>query len=385
MNRRTALLMTMLLGGLVPRNLLAQSAGKRSSRKLQPAKSRRETDDAADESNDRTTDKALDDDPSTEIPPEAGQRWKRWDISGYTGLPEHPAGTVPQNAIVEWIFRRTGTPTWYGEKTAALSARRAEIRAYHDAETLKKVGDVIERFTHASEDILSLRVRIVTAVDTRWRYAVFSRLTPVSSGPQGQQIWTLKSEDAAFVLAQMQINQGFRLLINDTYSMVNGQNLKIEKFIPRAFTGGMQRTSTAGFGAQPKVEQIDEGVWLRLSPLLSYEGDTLDIYIDLMVNTVKSLHRTRVIAPREIGPNEITLDVPEVLESRLSQTVKDWPLGQSLLISGGIHPGVLDNKNGFLNMRIPGTYPTDTELLVFLEAETAPKAKKITKREADRD
>ena len=43
---------------------------------------------------------------------------------------------------------------------------------------------------------------------------------------------------------------------------------------------------------------------------------------------------------------------------------------QTLLISGGIQPGILQDKNGFLNLRIPGTMPTGTELLLFLEAET---------------
>ncbi len=76
-----------------------------------------------------------------------------------------------------------------------------------------------------------------------------------------------------------------------------------------------------------------------------------------------------MIAPREIGPSEISLDVPEVSETRLNQTVKSWPLGQSLLISAGIQPGILQDKNGFLNLRIPGTVPTSTELLVFIEIE----------------
>jgi hypothetical protein len=40
-----------------------------------------------------------------------------------------------------------------------------------------------------------------------------------------------------------------------------------------------------------------------------------------------------------------------------------------LLISGGITPGILQSKTGFLNLRVPGTVPTDTELLVFIDVE----------------
>ena len=233
---------------------------------------------------------------------------------------------------------------------------------------------MVERFIDATNDLLSVRVRFVAAVDTRWRYAVYSRLTPVASGPQGQQVWTLKLEDSAFVLAQMQVQQGFKLLTDQRIEMVNGQTLTIKTSEARSYTGGMQRDSAVGLGYQPKAEQLEEGVTLRLSPLLTYDGDALDAAIELTANTVKNFHRTRVIAPREIGPSEMNIDVPEVVESRLNQTVKGWPIGQTLLISAGIQPGILQSKTGFMNLRIPGTVPTSTELLVFIEVETVKRA-----------
>ena len=109
------------------------------------------------------------------------------------------------------------------------------------------------------------------------------------------------------------------------------------------------------------VPNLEEGFTLRLSPLLTFDGDSLDAAIELTANTVRTLHRTRVSAPSQVGASELSVDIPEVSETRLNQTVKDWPLGQTLLISGGIHPGILQDKNGFLNLRIPGTVPTSTE------------------------
>ena len=44
----------------------------------------------------------------------------------------------------------------------------------------------------------------------------------------------------------------------------------------------------------------------------------------------------------------MSIDVPEVSMTHLEQTVKNWPLGQTLLITGGIHPGILDKKGGWL-------------------------------------
>jgi hypothetical protein len=389
MNRGTALVLVFLIGGLVFASLgptaqsqaqaqqgtnrrTASTKDKDRGPSLEPAKSRRTRFNDLDEK-EPENEAALDQEPLPNFSAEPGQTWRRFDISRYTGLAQNQS--TPQNAIVEWIFRRTGTAPWHGDKIAVLSASRGQIRAFHDAATLKMVEEVVERFTNAVNDILSLRVRVVAAVDPRWRYAVYSRLTPVGGGPQGQQIWTLKLDDAAFVLAQMQLHQGFKLLVNQKYEMINGQTLKVETTLARTFNGGMQRESAVGLGFQPQAEQLDEGFTLRLSPLLTFDGDTVDAAIELTANTVRSIHRTRVLAPRELGPSEINLDIPEVSETKLNQTVKDWPLGQTLLISAGIHPGILQDKNGFLSLRIPGTVPTETELLVFLEAETVTRGR----------
>ena len=394
MNRRTALLLTTLLGGLVPRGVLAQVPGRRASTPgrargsgsaVEPestprASARKGRDDELDRRDTRAKPEATPaDDPPAGLPAEAGQQWRQFDVARYTAL-DHSQSN-PQNALVEWVIRRTGTAAWHGDKIAVLSASRSQVRAYNNTKVLDQAAEVVERFTDAASDFLSVRVRFVAAADTRWRYAVYSRLTPVGSGPQGQQIWTLSVQDAAFVMAQMQVHQGFRLLTDEKVEMVNGQTLTVETTEPRGYTGGMARESAVGLGYQPKAEQLKEGVSLRLSPLLTYDGDALDAAIDLTANTVRSFHRTRVIAPREIGPSEITIDVPEAGESRLSQTVKSWPLGQTLLISAGIQPGILQGKGGFMNLRLPGTVPSGTELLVFLEAETVSKPKRSASRD----
>jgi hypothetical protein len=46
-----------------------------------------------------------------------------------------------------------------------------------------------------------------------------------------------------------------------------------------------------------------------------------------------------------------------------------------LIISAGIQPGILMDKGGLFNMRIPGTVPTGTELLVVINVEVAKEKK----------
>src|SRR5437868_9369494 len=173
----------------------------------------------------------------------------------------------------------------------------------------------------------------------------------------------------------MQIHQGFRLLARRRWEMINRQTLTVRHTDERTFAGGLHRDSSAGLTFQPRPEKIDEGIVLKLSPLLTFNGDAVDAKIDLTVNLVRSFHRTKVIAPREIGPSETSIDVPESTQTRLEQTVKNWPLGQTLVISAGIHPGILEKKTGLFNLPIPGTYPTGTEVLVFLDLETASRGR----------
>lgn len=380
MNRRSLLLLSTLIGGLWPARLLAQEAGRRapvrSARARRPGEAERTARGSSRDEDVPADNPEADPDPAAirdEIPPnlpsEPGQQWRTFDIAGYTSLP-HEDGS-PQSSIVDWIFRRTKTAPWHGDKIAVLSAGRTKIRAYNSKTILDQVGEVVERFTDAVADRLTVRVRFVTTADTRWRYPIYKSLKLVGSGPQGQQIWSLASDESAMVLTQMQVWQGFTLLADRQFSIVNGQTFQMTTSSPRPYTGGLQRDSAVGQGFQPKTEQLEEGVTLRLSPLLSFEGDTLDAAIELTTNTVRSFHQTRVLAPREVGPGELKIDVPEVSETRLNQTVKGWGLGQTLLISAGIQPGILHAKGGLFNMKIPGTTPTSTELLVFLEAAIA--------------
>ncbi len=368
MNRRTLLLLSTMLGGLVPSRLLAQEPVRRarSRRDLEdaPRTARRTRDD--DEGGDDPPPAAARDDPPPNLPAEAGQQWRTFDIAKYMALPHKDSN--PQDRIVEWIFRRTTTPPWHGEKLAILSAGRSKIRAYHNAKVLDQVSEVVERFIDAHADFLTLTVRVVAANDSRWRFAVYKRLNLIGTGPQGQQVWHLRPEDATMIFNQLQVTQGARELTRKTkFNMINGQTAKLVTTSPRPYTGGLQRDGADAQGAQPKADELEEGVTLEISPLLSYDGDSLDAALLLTTNNVRSFHQTRILAPREVGTGEARIDVPEVSETRLNQTIKAWPVGQTLLISAGIQPGILTGKGGLFNMRIPGTVATGTEVLVFLD------------------
>lgn len=364
MNRRKALFSTLFLGGMVPAGLLAQSAGKPVRRARTAAAANGEDPDAG-----AGADPGL---PGA-LAHVAGFEFKTWDIRPYTSIPTRVQGP-PEQSLIDWILARTDRSEWHGEHLTVLYADRNRLYAYNSPEVLTKVGEIVERFVNSTSETLRLRVQYVAAVDPRWRYSVYSNLTYVGSGPQGQQIWTIDSRNAAGILAQMQVQQGFRLLSKEDVEIVNGQTIGIDTKAPRTFVGGLVQEAGGAMTFQPRSETILEGVFLRISPLLNFEGTAVDAKMDLRVNTVRMLHRTKVIAPREIGPFETSIDVPDSTMTRLEQTVRNWRLGQALIISCGVHPGILDKKTGLFNLQIPGTYPTATEVLVFLDIETVQRS-----------
>lgn len=375
MNRRRALIGSMWASclGLIAPGAVAQNPGTKSDSDLEPVKRRKLI---------PTQEKKPARKGSGDEPAEAGggtpggsfdepdHRWMSYDIARYVELP-HDQSMPPQNAIIDWIIRRYGTGIWHGDKVAVLAANKSQVKAYHNNKVLKQVGEIVERFIDSTADILKVRIRFVAAADARWRYMVLSRMNLLGGGPQGQQIWTMSVADATMALTQMQVSQGFELLADQQVEMINGQTLSMITTEKKPYNPGLQRQATANIqSTEPSFNQLIEGVVLKFSPLLTYTGDSVDGAVELTCNCVKSLIKTRVVAGREQGANEATIDVPEVTSSRLVQTVR-WNLGQTLVISGGIHPGLLlKNKNGFLNLRIPGTVPTQTELLVLIDVET---------------
>jgi hypothetical protein len=383
-----ALALTLFSGGLIPASLLAQDPTEDNPpqrRKKTPVKAKTK---AADRSLDDVppADEAIDlpasgeeSGPPANVKPEPGFTSKSWNISRYTALAYTPGNPNPESKIVEWIFRRTGSADWHGDKAAILSASRSTLRAYHSPKMLKKVDDVVKRFTKPVADMLTIHVRFVRAADTRWRYLVHSRLTSIGTGPQGQQIWTLNASDASSLQAQMQQYRGFETLFDRKMKVVNGQTLEVDQTQPVDYIGGVQRDGAAGLGYQPATSQLKEGVTLRLSPLLNYDGDSLELALDLQTNIVRRLIKTSILTRREIGPTDMPISVPEVSETRLNQPVTNWALGQTLVISAGVTPGILESKNGFFG--VPYTKPTDRELLVILDVETSAEAPKAARRD----
>ena len=303
--------------------------------------------------------------------------WGVFDIAPYTSLPQHSKETArPEGALVDWIFRFTGSEAWHGEMMATLSATPDTLYALHTEEMLDRVDRIYERFVDAWFNVLTLRARIIAATDPKWRYDIFSLLEPIRldregrGGPQGQQAWTIDPSTAERLVAAMSVGGTFRVIEERKEPIVNGQTLFLQSVLkePATYRAGLELSNSVALGFEPNIDSIEEGVELRISPLLAYDGTTVDLALDLRATVARRNHQTRVIVPRKIGDIEQEIDVPEVAHTRLNQTIPSWPLDKTLIVSAGILPGIFMNKGGALNTGIGA--PTQTELLVVLDMQS---------------
>ena len=60
------------------------------------------------------------------LPSDGGQIWREYDISPYTSRAKNQ--DKPEQAVIDWILRETGTDVWFSEPLGILSAGRKTLR-----------------------------------------------------------------------------------------------------------------------------------------------------------------------------------------------------------------------------------------------------------------
>ena len=90
------------------------------------------------------------------LPSDSGQYYEEYDIKPYT----KELNTIdrPQQAIIDWVLRETGTDAWFSEPFGFVSADRNTLRVYHNEQMHQLVRGVHELYYHGDGRELSQRV-----------------------------------------------------------------------------------------------------------------------------------------------------------------------------------------------------------------------------------
>src|SRR5262245_4824747 len=199
------------------------------------------------------------------LPNENGQVWREYDISPYTLRVRDVS--KPEQAIIDWILRETGTEVWFAEPLGILNASSTTLRVYHTPEMQERVRSIVERFVSGDTEAHALGVRLITVGSPNWRVRALSLLKPVDVKSPGVEAWLLSRENAASLVEQLKARADFREHSAPRIDIANGQSQTLARKDTKPYTRGVQlRRDFPFYDLIPG--KIEEGYSLQISPLM---------------------------------------------------------------------------------------------------------------------
>lgn len=289
-----------------------------------------------------------------ELPTANGQQWVEYDIRPYTQNLKNVER--PQQVIIDWIIRETGTDVWFNEPMGILNADRSTLRVYHNADMQKKVAQVYEKFVNGLTEPQVYGLRLITVGNPNWRTKLTGLMRSVPVETPGVQAWLMPKENAAIFMAQLRTRIDVREVQAADISMVNGQSQSLEQLRSRNYLREYQSNKTSAWPPYtPVSDEIQEGYKLQVSPLMSLDGRTVDLMLKCEIDQVERLNNVPIDLQIPMSqPQSVQIDVPQVVSWRLHERFR-WPSDQVLLLSCGVVAAPVGQVN---NTLLSGNPPT---------------------------
>ena len=306
------------------------------------------------------------------LPNDAGQVWREYDITPYTSrLPE---SAKPQQAILDWILKETGSQMWFNEPLGVLSADRKRVVVYHTPEIHRVVKSIVDRFTRTRAQSQLFDINLVTVGNPSWRTNAYTMLQPIEVRSPNIEAWLVSKENAAILLGQLANRGDFRQHSGGRAVSPDGQTMALQNTKPVPFVRSIKWTPNEILGYQPVNTTIDEGYSLAISCLTSLDNQSIEAIIKCDVDQVEKLTPVKVNVPQAGGRvNQLDLNIPQLVSWRLHERFR-WPSDQVLILSCGIvaspESDASGNRAGASLPRLPFLSPKTSrraDALLFLE------------------
>lgn len=302
------------------------------------------------------------------LPRTAGQEHRVYDLRPYTGyLTKYDR---PEQAIIDWVLRETGSDVWFTEPFGFLNADRDSLSVYHTNEMHQVVAGVVDRFVAGEKDPQVLHLRVMTVGNPNWRSRAHALMQHVSVDSPGVQAWLLSKENAALVLNLLRQRSDTRQVQDLNLITHNGQTEKLASTRGRNYVLNV-RPAPAGWPPyEPETGEVQEGYRLSISPLLTTDGQVIDCVIEAEIDQVDKLNPVELELP--LPNNQVhrtRIDVPQVVSWRLHERFR-WPSDMVLLLSCGVvaSPERPQSAVPLLNMNMfTGTTAGRADALMFIE------------------
>lgn len=285
------------------------------------------------------------------LPNDHGQVWREYDIRPYTSRVTNTER--PEQAVVDWILRETGTDVWFTEPLGILSANKNSLRVYHTPEMQRLVLDIVDRFVSSQAEAQAITVRLVTIGSPNWRTTAMSLLQPIDVKTAGVEAWIISKENAAILLAQLRKRTDYREQNAPSLPIHNGQSHTVTRTTPRTFVRSVRVRPDVWPGHELVSGQMQEGYSLQISPLMSLDGNAIDAVIKCEVDQIEKLVPVNVDLPVSTGgAQRVQVQVPQVVSWRLHERFR-WPANHVLMLGCGVVASPTQERMGPLGLPLP--------------------------------
>ncbi|WP_442511377.1 hypothetical protein SH528x_003052 [Novipirellula sp. SH528] len=269
-----------------------------------------------------------------ELPRSAGQEHRVYDLTAYTRyLTQHDR---PEQAVIDWILRETGTDVWFTEPFGFMSATRDELSVYHTPEVHQVVAGIVDRFIAGDIQPQVLHLRLMTVGNPNWRARAHMLMTHVPVDSPGVQAWLLSKENAAVVLNMLRQRTDAREVQGVDLPIFNGQTEKLSRTRGRNYVRNVRESPQGWPPYEPETGEVQEGYRLSLSPLLSTNNSIIDVMIKAEIDQVDKFNSVELELPlRNQQVHRTKIDVPQVVSWRLHERFR-WESDKVLLLSCGV-------------------------------------------------
>ena len=302
------------------------------------------------------------------LPRGNNQEHRVYDLRPYTGYLtklDHP-----EQAVVDWVLRETGTDLWFTAPFGFMNADRDKLQVYHTPEVHQMVGNIVNRFVAGDREPQMLSLRVLTVGNPNWRSQAHLLMQHVNVESPGVQAWLLSKENAAIIAGQLRARTDVRQVQSIDLVTYNGQTEKLASTRGRNYVRNVKQALTGWPPYEPETGEIQEGYRLEISPLLSTDGAAVDCVIKAGIDQVDQLKPVDLNLPL---PNAQThrarIEVPQVVSWRLHERFR-WPSDMVLLLSCGVvaSPERPQATIPLLNLdMITGTTAGRADALLFIQ------------------
>ena len=303
-----------------------------------------------------------------QLPRAAGQEHRVYDLRPYTGYLTNK--DRPEQAIIDWIVRETGTDVWFTQPFGFMNADRDSLSVYHTPEMHQVISGVVDRFVAGEKDPQVLNLRVLRVGSANWRSRAHTLMQHVTVDSPGVQAWLLSKENAAIVINQLRQRTDTKQTHDLNLVTHNGQTEKLVNIRGRNYVRSVRPSATGWPPYEPETGEIQEGYKLSISPLLATDGQIIDCVIEADIDQVDRLNPVELELP--LPNNEVyraRIDVPQVVSWRLRERFR-WPSDMVLLLSCGVvaSPESQQPTVPFLNMDMfTGTTSGRADALLFVQ------------------